>query len=255
MSAPDLHCAVTGSGPDLVLLHPVGLDGALWGGLIERCAPFRRVIAVDQRGHGQSPPARKGATMADYVAGTHAALQRAGVDKAVILGLSFGGMIAQEFAITHPERVSGLMLCGCPGAMPPEARPMILERGLAAERGGMAAVVDGTIERWFTADFRSQPVVETVRKRLLSDDVAGWSAAWTAIADFAALPRLGAVRAPTLVVSGSADVATPFAASTALAAAIPGAELAVLPGASHMMQFEGAEIFAETVTRFLKTAA
>ncbi len=252
MSGSHLHCAVSGSGPDLVLLHPIGLDGTFWGGLVERCATFRRVVALDQRGHGRSPAATRAAPMREYAADTVTALDALGVGRAAVLGLSFGGMIAQEFALAHPERVSALVLCGCPGAMPPEARPTIRERGLAAERGGMQAVVDATIERWFTPPFRNDPVVQTIRDRLLADDPAAWSAAWHAIADFEALPRLHAVKAPTLVIAGEADAATPLTASQTLAAAIPGADLAVLPGASHMMQFEGGDAFRDTVVAFLR---
>ncbi len=251
MSTEILHATVSGTGPDVVLLHPVGLDGTFWGGLIERLAQDRRVIAIDQRGHGRSPAARPGATMADYVADTARTLDALGVKKAAMVGLSFGGMLAQEFTLALPDRVTALVPCGCPGAMPEAAGPMIRERGLAAERDGMGAILEATIERWFTPAFRSEPAVARVRERLLSDDVAGWSGAWHAIAGFDALSRLGTVRVPALVVSGEQDAATPVAASRTLAEAIPGAELAVLSGASHMMQFEGGAAFRETVAGFL----
>ena len=248
---PALHCVQSGSGPGLVLLHPVGLDHAMWGALPARCAETRRVLAVDLRGHGRSPPAETGLGLGDYADDVRRAMERHGLGPSVVLGLSFGGMIAQEFALRHPDLVSGLVLCGCPGTMAPDARPVLRERGLAAERGGMQAVVDATIERWFTPPFRSEPVVADVRRRLLTDEVAGWSAAWHAIAGLGDLARLSAIRAPTLVVSGGRDAATPVAASTALAQAIPGARLEVLPEAAHMMQFEGGEAFGHAVTGFL----
>ena len=117
----------------------------------------------------------------------------------------------------------------------------------------MAAVIPATLERWFTPAYLEAPAVATVRDRLLRDKVANWSATWHAIAGFDALPRLSAVRVPTLVLAGERDAATPVAATEALAAAIPGARHLVLPGAPHMMQIECGEAFSSAVLRFLAT--
>jgi 3-oxoadipate enol-lactonase len=116
----------------------------------------------------------------------------------------------------------------------------------------MAAIVDATIERWFTAPFRGDAAVARVRERLLSDEVTGWSAGWHAIAGMALTPQLGAVRAPTLVLAGEHDVATPPAmAEATVASAIPGAHFAVLPGAPHMMQIETEAAFTRAVVDFV----
>jgi 3-oxoadipate enol-lactonase len=116
----------------------------------------------------------------------------------------------------------------------------------------MAAIVDPTIDRWFTDGFRTQPAVQRVRDRLLSDDVAGWSAGWHAIADLSATPRLAALAIPTLVIAGEKDVATPPAmAEATVARAIPGARFVVLHNAPHMMQIESEARFTETLSGFL----
>jgi 3-oxoadipate enol-lactonase len=222
---------------------------------VERAARNCRVVAVDLRGHGESPAATRATTLDDYVADIEAVMAAHCPGPATVLGLSFGGMLAQLVAIAHPERVARLVLCGCPGGFSPEVRPVLRERGLAAERGGMAAVVDATIERWFTPSFRDSAPAKRVRARLLSDDVTGWSAGWHAIAALDALPRLGAIKVPTLVVSGERDAATPLAASQAIAQAIPGAQLTVLPGAPHMMQIETQDAFDDAVGAFLAAAS
>jgi 3-oxoadipate enol-lactonase len=117
----------------------------------------------------------------------------------------------------------------------------------------MAGVITATLERWFTPAYLATPAVATVRDRLLRDKVSNWSATWHAIAAFDALPRLGEVRVPTLVLAGERDAATPMPATEALAAAIPGARHQVLPDAPHMMQTECGAAYASAVLRFLAT--
>jgi 3-oxoadipate enol-lactonase len=128
---------------------------------------------------------------------------------------------------------------------------LLRERGLAAERGGMVAVVEPTVERWFTPSFLADPAVNGVRERLLRNDPLNWSATWHAIATFDALTELGNIRTPTLVIAGERDAATPLAATAAIADAIPGARRVILPGAPHMMQIECRDAFNSAVGAFL----
>lgn len=247
----DLHCAVAGDGPDLVLLHPVGLDHTFWGSLAAAASRFQRVLCVDLRGHGLSPAADRSVHLEDYADDVYDAIKRHCRGAAAVLGLSFGGMLAQVLALRHPEVVAALLLCGCTGGFAAEVRPVLRERGLAAERDGMGAIVGPTIERWFSPAFRADPAVENVRERLRSDDPASWSAAWHAISTFDALPRLGEINVPTLVLAGEIDAATPCAAAAKLAEAIRGARLQVLRAAPHMMQIESRSDFNAAVIEFL----
>lgn len=247
-----LHGTSVSEGPLVVLLHPVGLDGGFWGGLPGALGPARRVLSLDLAGHGASPPVSRPRPIEHYADDVARAIRDAGAGKAALVGLSFGGMVAQMVAIRHPHLVSALVPCGCGGDFPEPVRPLLRERGLMAERDGMAAVVDSTIDRWFTGDFRARPAVQRVRERLLSDDIAGWSAGWHAIAGLSVTPRLGGLTIPALVIAGAKDVATPPAmAEATVARAIPGARFFILPDAPHMMQIEGEAHFIEAVTGFL----
>ncbi|MFC7398351.1 alpha/beta fold hydrolase [Chelatococcus sp. GCM10030263] len=246
-----VHYERSGHGQPLVFLHPVGLDGSFWGALPGRCAESFSVVTVDLPGHGRAGPAPRPGDMAYYARTVAELVKELDSGPAILIGLSFGGMIAQNVAVAYPEQVAGLITCGCPGRMPEAAREAILARGREAEAGGMEAVVPATLERWFTPGFRSSPEVEAVRQRLLSDDVSAWSAAWEAISGHDALGALSKLAIPALVVAGDKDAATPLEASQALAAAIPGSKLAVLPGAPHMMQIETADAFAVAVLDFL----
>ncbi|NEI72445.1 alpha/beta fold hydrolase [Rhizobium lusitanum] len=244
-----LNGTIEGEGEDLVLLHPVGLDHTFWGALASLVG--KRVLSLDLRGHGESGAPDERPPIEVYAEDVHATMRHHGMERAAVLGLSFGGMVAQTLALSYPGAVSRLIVCACPGGLPPEAHAMIRERGLAAERRGMAAVVETTLERWFTPAFMDDPRVERVRQRLLSDDPKLWSDGWHAIAGFWALPRLGSITVPTMVIAGEHDKATSREASTTLAAAIPGASLSILPGAPHMMQIENNPAFVEAVAEFL----
>ncbi|PWT70875.1 MAG: alpha/beta hydrolase, partial [Proteobacteria bacterium] len=236
VSPTALHCEIDGTGPDLVMLHPIGLDGAFMQPAANAFRKSWRVIRIDLRGHGRSPSLAAGTGLDAHVADVRAAIEAHCDRPAILLGVSFGGMLAQLVALAHPQLVAGLVLCGCPPRIASENRAMIRERGLAAERDGMEAIVAPTIERWFTPSFAADPWVTRVRNRLLTDDPIAWSASWHAISTFDALSRLREIKVPTLVVAGGRDAATPLAASDALANSIPGAKLVVLPGAPHMMQ-------------------
>lgn len=255
MAAIRLHARRSGTGSPLLLLHPVGLDSTFWDGLIGPLSRRFKVLAVDTAGHGASADPSRPGRMADRVADVIDLILRENSGPAVLVGVSFGGMIAQNVALARPDLVTSLVLAACPGRIPAAARDAILARGAEAERGGMAAVVEATLQRWFTPGFLSTETVARVRRRLLDDAPTNWAASWEAIAGHDALERLGSFAGKALVVAGEADLATPLPAKQALAAAIPGARLVVLANAPHMMHVEQPEAFLGAVEDFLDETA
>lgn len=252
MSPLRLHGRSEGTGPLTVLLHPVGLDGSFWGGLPAALAAHRRVLSLDLAGHGASPAVQRPRPIEAYADDVAAAIREVDAGPAEVVGLSFGGMVAQMVAVRHPDLVAALIPCGCGGTFGAEIRPMLRERGMVAERDGMQAIVEPTLARWFTPDFLSNSAVARVRERLLADEVAAWSAGWHAIAGLDATPHLGGLKVPTLVIAGELDAATPPAVSEAtVARAIPGARFTILPGAPHMMQIECEAAYTGAVAGFL----
>ena len=246
-----LHYKIQGQGPLVVLLHPVGLDGTFWYDLPKRLSDHYSVACVDLRGHGQSPKAARPGTMAGCVDDVARVIQAINKGKAIVLGLSFGGMIAQNLAITHPDLVAGLVICACGAQVPAAFKSTILARGTDAEKGGMQAVTEATLERWFTPAFMQAPEVEQVRQRLLSDDPSHFSAAWEAISEHQAHDHLKTVTVPTLVIGGRLDLATSVEAIMGLGAAFAQAQTVILEGAPHMMQIENQDLFYHTVRTFL----
>lgn len=251
MAETALNCKIEGRGPRLVLLHPVGLDLACWDDVAAILTRSYTVLRLDLPGHGASPPAVKGATLADYADDVHGLLIARGFAPAAVVGLSFGGMIAQVLTVRHPADVDRLVVCGCPSTLPDAARKMMAERADRSEITGMAGVIEETLQRWFTPAFIAAGGAEPTRRRLLADDVHGWSAGWRAISGLDIQPHLHQIAVPALCIAGELDPASPPAALAAIAERIPGAGLTVLAGAPHMMQIERPREFADTVAGFL----
>jgi pimeloyl-ACP methyl ester carboxylesterase len=168
-----------------------------------------------------------------------------------VVGFSFGGIVAQTLALRHPEDVSALVPCACPSTIADESRTIYAERAAAAERDGMAAVLDATLARWFTEAFRAGGGAEPARERLLTDEVQGWAQAWRAIAKTDTAPHLHAIRVPTLCIAGELDKSSPPAIVAAIARAIPGAQFTTIPGAPHMLFIEQPQAVAREILAFL----
>ena len=246
-----LHYRIDGSGPPIVLLHPIGLDLTAFDPLAGRLARRHTVVRVDLRGHGSSPDLPAAYALADHAADVHELLQRLKLGSAAVAGFSFGGMIAQIVAATYPSDVSALIAAACPSTLPDAARPIMVERGARAERDGMPAIVDETLDRWFTDGFRGRAEVNRTRDRLLADTPANWASAWRAIAALDTMALLPAIRVPTLCLAGALDQASPPATLEAIARGIPAARVQVIPDGSHMFFIEQPGPTAEAIADFL----
>ncbi len=255
MAVP-LHIEQGGAGPDLVLLHPVGLDGTCWSEVAGPLEAAFRVHRVDLPGHGRSPLGAVLPTLDSYAESVATAVSAAVTGPCVLAGLSFGGMIAQTVALRRPDLVRALVACGCGSTFPGEVRPQVRARGEAAlGPDGMAAVVETTIARWFTPGFIGSPVVEEVRRQLAAEDVRAWASAWQAISGLDTLPELPGIGVPTLCVAGSEDQGSPPEAVRRMAEAIPGSRFEILDGAPHMMQLETPSALLAVLRPFLDSVA
>jgi 3-oxoadipate enol-lactonase len=248
-----LRYELTGQGPAVLLLHPVGLDLTWWQRQVEALRSEFQVLRLDFRGHGESAVASPPYGIVDFAADAHALLRALEIRAVHVVGLSLGGMVAQGLALEHPADVRSLVLANTLCTLPAEARQAMRARGEAAKQGGMAAVIEPTVERWFTPGFLGSVLVERCRERLLANDVGAWAATWNAIADLDTLPRLGEIHVPTLVTTGDADVSTPVPAARVIADHIEGATLRVMPGAPHMAPYERPDLFNPLMLDFLRS--
>lgn len=248
-----LHHVLEGppGGPLLVLSHSLGTDHRLWDPQLPALAERFRVLRYDLRGHGASSVAPAPFDVAALGRDVLALLDRLGAREASFCGLSLGGMIGMWLGVNAPGRIRRLVLANTAARLAPPGGWNT--RIAAVERGGMAAIADGVLERWLTPAFRAERAaeVERVRAMLLATPPAGYAAACAAIRDMDQRSAIAGIRVPVLVVAGAADAATPPADGRFLAEAIPGARYVELE-AAHLSNVEAAEPFTRAATRFLQ---
>jgi 3-oxoadipate enol-lactonase len=249
-----MNYATCGTGPVVTLLHPVGLNGLAWQGQFQPLADHFRVLAPDLRGHGGSTGGDQPFSLDDLVGDVIALWDSLGIASSHLVGLSMGGMVAQGLVLTAPDRIRSLVLVDTVGTLNEQGRAAMQSRAALAREQGMASVVESTLERWFTAEALAAetPAIAATRAILLADDPVAHAHSWAAIAGLAYLERLGQVTCPTLVVVGEKDVSTPVPAAEALVRAIPGARLAVVPGAAHIFPVETPGALTSLLIAFLQ---
>lgn len=236
--------------PVVVLSHSLGSDLSMWDPQRPALEASLRVLRYDLRGHGQSTVRPGPCTIADHGGDVVHLLEALGLERVHFCGLSIGGLIGMWLGAHAPERITKLVLSNtAPRIGTQETWNARIEK---VRSEGMAAVAPAVVERWFTPEFREQKpeVVAGARRTLEATSPEGYAASCAAVRDADARSELGAIRAPTLVIAGSRDPATPAADGRALAGSIPGAAFVELP-ASHLSNLEASASFNAELVRFL----
>ena len=238
-------------GPALVFSNSLGTDLRIWDRLLEHLPQGLRIIRYDKRGHGLSdcPPQPWG--MGDHVADLAGLMDALGLRKAVVCGLSVGGMIAQGLAAERPDLVRALVLCDTGAKI---GNPEMWDERISAIRaGGMAALADAILERWFTARFRAEaPDFPLWRNMLLRTPVEGYTGTCAAIRDTDLVESTSRLRLPCLAVCGSEDGATPPDLVRETAGLIPGSRFALIRRAGHLPPVEQPAELARLIAEFLR---
>ena len=248
-----------GSGPPLVLLNGEGGNTLDWAALLPALTDRFRVISFDARGSGRSSAPPGPYSTRQLADDAVAVLDHVGAARAHVVGLSLGGMIAQELALARPERVERLVLVGTHARA---AQPALWDAWTtffvqAQERGlDRAGTVLWFMAWMFTPAFmaRHAQVLEAVEQWKddpLQAPAHGRAAQGVAARDHDTLERLPAIAAATLVVVGDQDILTPVAAARELAEGIPGARLLVLEGGGHLALYECQRAFLDALLAFL----
>lgn len=245
--------------PALVLLHPLGASSGTWQLQLAEFERFFRVVCVDLRGHGGSRvkdgasqhAAPRACTLQDLADDALDVLDVLGIDRAHWCGLSIGGVMALQVAVTAPRRVLRLVLANTAAVFSPPS--MWDERIETARTQGLAPLWAAIPERWFSAGYRARETAEVERIKSLWVDtqVQGYIEACSALREVDLRPRLVEVQAPTLVISSAQDLATSIERADELADGISGADLLVLD-AGHLSNVEQAAEFTAAVVDFLR---
>lgn len=252
-----MHLTVTDEGPrdgatPLVLLCSLGSTSGMWAPQREELAGRMRVITMDTRGHGGSP-VPDGPYSVDELAGDVLdTLDDLGVARAAFAGVSLGGAMSQAIALRAPDRVTALVLV-CTSARFGDPDPWE-DRAATVRAGGSEAVADAVVARWFTDDIEDAAPGTTARMRAMiaATPAEGYAACCEAIAGWDSRADLGRIAAPTLVISGEQDPATPPEHGRVLADGIPGARFEVVPDAAHLASYQRPEIVTALVAEHVK---
>ncbi len=244
---------VSGSGTPVVLIMGILADARAWALQVPVFARTFKTIVFDNRGIGRSATNDLGYAIRDLVDDVVAVLDDAGVGRAHVVGLSMGGMVAQELALTHPDRVDRLVLV-CTTAEP---HPIMEEHRLGflkiLQDGGGVSLWRRALPVLFSRTFLEEKWETLVEmfgpKQELP--VPGIVAQLRAVGAHRSTERLGSIRARTLVLTGAADALVPPECSDLLARGIPGAELQTIPAGSHCVNIENADEFNRIVLQFL----
>jgi 3-oxoadipate enol-lactonase len=247
-----------GRGEPVLLIMGLGATLDLWHRLVPALSAGHRAILFDNRGVGRTGAPDPPYSMPQMADDAAAVLDAAGVGSAHVIGASMGGVIAQELALRHPDRVRSLVLactaCGGPDSVPaePETRAALVNRATMSPEEGIRALVPFT----YHPETPSSRVEEDLAIRLRNYPSArGYLAQLQAVLGYETYARLGAVRVPTLVLHGEDDRLVPAANGRDLARRIPGARLVLVPSASHILFSDQPETVNRAIVKFLQDLA
>ncbi|MDR9458607.1 MAG: alpha/beta hydrolase [Dehalococcoidia bacterium] len=253
----NIYYEVHGDGEPLLLIMGLGSDMTSWIFQIPEFSRKYQVIAFDNRGVGRSDAPDVPYSTAMMAGDTAGLLDALGVERAHIMGLSMGGMIAQELALRYPKRVKSLILAAT-AAIPYSWSTHVLGLRIRLAQEGVKQETLITLQlSWlFTDKFFDNPdIVRTVTDIMLSNPhsqpVHGYTRQFAACTEHDTRERIGKIIAPTLVLVGKEDMLLPVKMSEELAAGISNAELVVLEGGGHGFLIEIADKFNLAVLDFL----
>jgi 3-oxoadipate enol-lactonase len=237
--------------PAIVFTGSLGTDLTMWQPQADRLKPRFCTLRYDIRGHGASEVPPGPYSMDDLGSDLVALLDRLGIERASLCGLSIGGMISMWVAAHAPERVERLVLCCTSAKLGP--RESWLERAAVVRADGVEAIADAVLGRWFTPGFaETHPdVIERMRATLIATPRQGYAACCEAIADMDLTPDLPSIIAPTLVLSADQDPATPPEHGRRIAELIPGARFEIVSPAAHIATIERPDLTTAMILRFL----
>ena len=246
-----LHWRVDGadSGLPLVFINSLGTDLRLWQAVVDLLAPSWRCLRFDTRGHGLSDAPAGQYRLEQLTDDLLALLDHLRIDQAILIGSSLGGMMAQQLAITQPQRVAALVLANSASKM--GDKQLWQQRSASVASGGLESIADAVLERWFAPDFLKSEDVRIWRNMLTRTPAAGYIGCCAALATADLSGQLAKINAPTLAIAGSEDRAAPPETVRATAAKISGASFVEIPQVGHLPSVETPNQFTELLSNFL----
>jgi len=249
----DLHYTIDGTqGPWVCLSHSLACNLSAWDSQANLLKKNFRVLRFDTRGHGQSSAPPGPYTLDDMANDVDGLFLHLKIDKAHWVGISMGGMIGQTYALKNPGVFLSLILADSTSRRPPDAISMWGERIKVARSLGMQGLLESTLKRWFTEEFRNNypEVISKIGQGILNTSTEGFIGCCEAISKIDLLDRLHEIHCPTLILVGEHDHGTPPEMSFQMHKNIMGSELFIIPNAGHISNIEQEDIFNLQIGKF-----
>jgi pimeloyl-ACP methyl ester carboxylesterase len=242
-----------GAGLPLLLVHGFPLNRRTWSKQVEAFKARHRVIAPDLRGLGQSESTPGAVSMSRFAEDLHALIDYLGTGPVILVGHSMGGYVALAFAHAFPKLLRGLVLVGTKaGKDTPEVAAARRATAEKVRNADASVVVDAMAPKMLAPTNTDEAMAAAVRDFMHPSSPEGIIGALLGMADRSdARNWLGKIRIPTLVIAGAEDSIIPPSESEAMAEAIPGAKLTLIPKAGHLVAFERPEAFNECLKVWL----
>ena len=243
--------------PWIVFSNSLTTDLGMWDGEVEQLKDRYRILGYDTRGHGRTEASAPPYSFDLLVADVIALFDALKIERAHYVGLSLGGMTGLGVAIEHGDRLLSLAACDSRAFAEPAWAELWNGRIEIARSKGMEALVEPTIERWFTDGFRpdNAETLDKVRAMIRTTAVDGYVGCALALQKLNYLPRLGEITVPCLFMTGASDQSTPPAASQEMQQAVPGSTCVIVDPASHISNMENPAQFDAALFAHLERAA
>lgn len=239
--------SAAGRGPWLILSNSLATDRGMWRPQRAELEKRYTVLSYDTRGHGQSDVSESDFGFDTLAADVVALMDHLGIDKAKFMGLSLGGMTGLALALWHPDRIKRVVCCDARADAPDAFKAMWDNNISVSTSGGMAAIADGTIPRWFSPEFRADPanadLLASVREMILRTPAEGYRKAARCLQTLDLLKSLDQIAVPAQFIVGELDPAAPLPVVQDMADRVDGAQVHVIPKAAHLSNLEAPDVF------------
>ena len=237
------------NGRPVVFSHALGLDLSLWTRVLALLPQSLRLVCYDHRGHGGSDVPDGPYAMGALVRDAERLLDHLGVRDATFVGLSMGGLVAQGLAVKRPDQVRALVLSNTAAKI--GTADGWQRRRDAVRAGGMVAIADEVIARWFGSRQRDTALLAEWRSRLIATSPEVYVGCCAALAGADIITPTSGLTCPALVIAGSEDGSTPPDLVRELADLIPGADFRLIRGTGHLPPVDRPDAFADALADFL----
>jgi 3-oxoadipate enol-lactonase len=248
-----VNVSESGNGPLIVLFHSLLADRASFDRITPSLSKSFRVVVPELPGFGKSQAVTGGLeAVADRMA--DAIRDYAQYGDALVLGNGYGGFVALQMAIRHPNLLKKLVLADCGACFSEPGRQAFRNMASAVKAKGLSAITDVAMRRLFAPEFQEKnpELMRERREAFLQTDETVFQSACEALASLDLRPKLDKMKVPTFVLVGEQDEATPPPMSHELAAQLPNAKLRILGGCAHVPQLQDPEAFLAAIERFIR---